>query len=214
MVGHLLSFEDGRRRREARASGGVPGVQVFSDLADPFSYLTAERVDRAFAAVEWQPALQATLERRDLAADAAHVALIRAAAERRAQALRLPLQWPDRFPAPVPAAMRAATYAVECHRGGAFMLAAGRLAFAGGFDLEDPEILAEAAAAANLGLDATLAAAADLRRDAVIELAGRRLVAAGADKLPALLAGSRLLWGEARVTAFLAAGGAAAVAPA
>ena len=36
----------------------------------------------------------------------------------------------------------------EGGRGAGFVLAASRLAFCGGFDLEDPEILAEAAAAA------------------------------------------------------------------
>ena len=38
-------------------------------------------------------------------------------------------------------------------------LAIGRLSFCGGFDVDDPEILAEAAAAAGLDLDACLLAA-------------------------------------------------------
>ena len=46
---------------------------------------------------------------------------------------------------PVPAAMRVAHYAAQQGRGGAFVLAATRLAFAGGFDLDDLEILTEAA---------------------------------------------------------------------
>ena len=41
--------------------------------------------------------------------------------------------------------MRAAHYASQQGRGAAFVLAAGRLAFCGGFDLDDPELLAEAA---------------------------------------------------------------------
>ena len=43
----------------------------------------------------------------------------------------------------------------------AFVLAATRLAFCGGFDLEDPEILAEAAAAAGIVLDDYLQASRD-----------------------------------------------------
>ena len=79
----------------------------------------------------------------------------------RAPQLRLPLVWPEHFPREVPAAMRAAAYAAEQGRGGEFVLAAGRLAFCGGFDLDDPEILAEAAAAAGIPLDDCLRAAGD-----------------------------------------------------
>jgi 2-hydroxychromene-2-carboxylate isomerase len=90
-------------------------------------------------------------------------------------------------------------------RGGAFVLAAGRLAFCGGFDLDDPEILAEAAAAAGIPLDACLHAAGDPHHDGAMEGAGRRLLAAGADRLPALRIGRSLFWGEQRVGAAAAA---------
>ena len=122
---------------------------------------------------------------------------MRRAAEERAAALRLPLVWPERFPAAVPAAMRVASRAAEGGRGAAFVLAATRLAFCGGFDLDDPEILAEAAAAAGVVLDDTLHAARDEGRDGAIEGAGRALLAAGADRLPALRIGRALYWGEA-----------------
>ena len=127
-------------------------------------------------------------------------------------ALRLPLVWPERFPEPVPVAMRVASYAVECGRGAAFVLAATRLAFCGGYDLDDPEILAEAAAAAGLALDDTLQAARDEARDGAIEVAGRGLLAAGADRLPALRVGRALYWGETRVGEAIAAARVARVA--
>ncbi len=92
------------------------------------------------------------------------------------------------------------------------MLAATRLAFCGGFDLDDPEILAEAAAAAGVVLDDTLHAARDLGRDGAIEAAGRALLAAGADRLPALRIGRALYWGEERVGEALAAARFARVA--
>ena len=101
--------------------------------------------------------------------------------------------------------MRAAAFAAEQGRGGAFVLAAGRLAFCGGFDLDDPEILAEAAAAAGIRLDECLRAAGDARRDGAMEAAGRRLLAAGADRLPVLRIGRSLFWGEQRVGAAAAA---------
>ena len=81
------------------------------------------------------------------------------------------------------------------------MLAAGRLAFCGGFDLDDPEILAEAAAAAGIPLIECFAAAGDTRRDGAAEDVGRKLLAAGADRLPVLRVGRSLFWGEQRVGA-------------
>jgi 2-hydroxychromene-2-carboxylate isomerase len=186
-----------RRREPLRA-------QLFFDLACPFTYLAIERVERAFSQITWTATSAETLQRRSLAADPDAVDRVREAAERRAAELRLPLVWPEHFPREVPAAMRAAAYAAEQGRGGEFVLAAGRLAFAGGFDLDDPEILAEAAAAAGIPLHDCLHAAGDFGRDGVAEEIGRRLLAAGADRLPVLRVGRSLFWGEQRV------GGAAA----
>ena len=120
-------------------------------------------------------------------------------AERRALELRLPLIWPERFPEEVPAAMRAASYASEQGRGAAFVLAAGRLAFCGGFDLDDPELLAEAAAAAGIDMRGLAERPQEMHRDGEIDAAGRRLLAAGADRLPALRVGDALFWGEHRI---------------
>ena len=178
---------------------------MFFDLACPFTYLATERVGRAFAHVTWTAASAETLQRGSLADDRETVERVRAAAELRATTLRLPLVWPEHYPKAVPAAMRAAAFAARQERGGAFVLAAGRLAFCGGFDLDDPEILAEAAAAAGIRLDECLRAAGDARRDGVMEAAGRRLLAAGADRLPVLRIGRSLFWGEQRVGAAAAA---------
>ena len=124
----------------------------------------------------------------------------------------MPLVWPDRFPMDVPAAMRVAAHAADHGRGAAFVLAATRLAFCGGFDLDDPEILAEAAAAAGLVLDDTLNAARAEGRDGETEAVARALLAAGADRLPALRVGRALYWGEARVGEALVAARIARVA--
>jgi 2-hydroxychromene-2-carboxylate isomerase len=174
-------------------------AEFLFDLACPFTYLAAERVDRAFDSVVWTPASGSALRRGSLAGDGAAARRMRRAVEERAMALRMPLIWPDRFPDEVPAAMRVASLASERGRGAAFALAAGRLAYCGGFDLEDPEILAEAATAAGLALDEALAAARDVGRDGALEAAGRRMLASGADRLPALSVGRALFWGEERV---------------
>jgi 2-hydroxychromene-2-carboxylate isomerase len=194
----LAERRQARRDRQRQRPAALRAEFLF-DLVCPFTYLVAERIERAFDDVTWTAASATALRRGSLADDEVTLAAMRAAAEERAAAVRLPLIWPDNWPADVPAAMRVAAHAAETGRGAAFVLAAGRLAFCGGFDLDDPEILAEAAAAAGLGLDACLHAAGDRSRDGVIEAAGRRLLAAGGDRLPALRIGRALYWGETQV---------------
>jgi 2-hydroxychromene-2-carboxylate isomerase len=207
---NLAERRDARRSRVRRA-GASRRAEFFFDLASPFTYLAAERVDRAFEDVVWTPASSAALLRGPPAGEAAGLDGLRRAAEERAAGLRLPLSWPERFPAEVPASMRVAARAAELGRAGNFVLAAARLAFCGGFDLEDPEILAEASAAAGIVLDDCLTAARDGARDGRMEAAARRLLAVGAERLPALRVGRTLHWGEDRVSdAALAARTAAA----
>jgi 2-hydroxychromene-2-carboxylate isomerase len=168
-------------------------AEFYFDLACPFTYLAADRLESAFDAVRWTPARAPGLLGPSTVA-------LRRAAEERAAALRLPLVWPERWTCGAPAAMRVATYAAWAGRGAEFVLAATRLAFCGGFHLDDPEILAEACAAAGLPLEECFRAARDRRRQEAVEAAGRTLLAAGADRLPALRTWRALFWGEARVS--------------
>jgi 2-hydroxychromene-2-carboxylate isomerase len=189
-MGQVIEMAARRRRRALRHTSAPLRAYFLFDLASPFTYLAAERVERSFDAVVWTPACDPTPP----VADAA----MRAAAEARAASLRLPLVWPDRFPARAAATMRVASYAAECGRGAAFTLAAGRLAFCGGFDLDDPEVIAEAAAAAGLGLGSCLAAARDESRDAMLRAAAEWVTEAGGT-LPALRVGGTAFWGEESV---------------
>ena len=195
----LSERREARRRRATAPRRERSRAQFFFDLSCPFTYLVAERVERAFDDVSWTPACAATLGRSSLATDVGSAAVVRRAAEERAAVLRMPLVWPERFPSEVSAAMRVATLAGEAGRGAAFVLAATRLAFCGGFDLDDPETLAEAAAAAGVVLEDCLQAARDEGRDGEIERAGRVLLAAGAVSLPALRVGRALYSGERQV---------------
>jgi 2-hydroxychromene-2-carboxylate isomerase len=172
----------------------------YFDLDCPFSYLAAERVERALGDVEWVPTPATALGSGTRLAPPA-----RAQAEHRAAELRLPLVWPAGLDAGSPSALRAASYAAEVGAGARFALAASRLAFCGGFELRDPAILAEAAAAAGIGLEACLLAAADPARDGELHAAGRELLGLGVRRLPAVRVGSRCLQGE------LALGAAAAL---
>jgi 2-hydroxychromene-2-carboxylate isomerase len=176
-------------RLAERPSIGGTRSAFFFDLACPFSYLTAERVERALGDVDWVPC-SLPADRRQLTPD------LIARAERQAFALQLPLVWPDRFPRPVPIAMRAAVYAAEIGAGARYALAASRLAFCGGYDLEDREILAEAAAAAAVPVDECLAAAGDPGRDVRLQATARRLASCGVPRLPAIRIGRRWLWSD------------------
>jgi 2-hydroxychromene-2-carboxylate isomerase len=206
-MGQVIRLAERREPRKSHTAGRDRSMRAefFFDLGCPFTYLAAERVDRAFDEVTWVPASTTALRCGSLAADPAAEEAMRVAAEERAAVLRLPLVWPERWPGDVPAAMRVAHHAAQSGRGGAFVIAATRLAFAGGFDLDDPELLTEAAAAAGLALEACLQAAAEVRRDGAIEGAGRRLLSAGADRLPALVVNRALYWGEDRVAEVTAA---------
>lgn len=212
-MGDLISLSE--RRREPRAGApGRParcgGRAAFSfDLLLPGTYLAAERVDRGFAEVRWQPvSAEAFWGGRPLAAPAARAALVRHA-EDRAAALGLPLVWPQPFPSDVRPAMRVALLAAGLGRAAAFVLAAGRLAYCGGFDLGDPEVLAEAAAAASIPLEDCLLAAGDPGRDLALAHAGRRVLAQGATDLPAVRIGRQVFSGEERLAEALATAQAA-----
>jgi 2-hydroxychromene-2-carboxylate isomerase len=200
-LGELISLAERRAARAAAgARGARPRVSFFFDLASPWTYLAAERVDRLFAEVHWRPALADALRggRTDDEAE-------RDAVGERAAQLRMPLVWPDAWPTAGLSAMRVATLAAERGRAAPFVLAASRLAFCGGYDVDDPEILAEAAAVAGLGLEECLQAAGDVRRDRAPQQAALRLLSKGADALPALVVGRTLYCGEHRLAEAAAA---------
>lgn len=206
-MANVVSLAEHRATRQRVATPGAPPrrrVTFFFDLASPFTYLAVERIDRAFPDARWVPASGEVLHRGDPWSDAA----ARAAADRRATALRIPLSWPDRPSEGARGAMRAAAHAADCDRTPAFVIAASRLAFCGGFDLDDPEVLAEAAAAAGLGLEGCLSAARDEGFDGRIEEDARTLLAAGADKLPVVRVSGRIFPGEQRIAEAVVVAGA------
>jgi 2-hydroxychromene-2-carboxylate isomerase len=194
-MGELIFLAERRADRSRITHGTRPSF--FFDLGCPFSYLAAERVERVLGDVEWIPTAGMVL-RGDGWSD--HTS-VRAHAETCAVTLRLPLVWPDQFPADTPGALRAAAHAAEIGAGSRFALAASRLAFCGGFDLEDPEILAEAAAASGIGLSACLAAAGDVSRDGSLHATARGLLAQGVRELPAIRIGPCLLHGDTALAA-------------
>ena len=191
-----LIYLDTRRKARFRPPEPVRAT-FFFDLACPLSYLVAERIERTLGDADWVPVSRASLAQ----PSAIDLAALRGQAELRARELRLPLVWPDRFPARVPCALRAAAFATEIGAGASFALAASRLAFCGGFDLDDPETLAEAAAAAGVPLDGCLEAAGDPGHDEPLLIAAEQLRARGGETVPAIEVGGRLFAGEAGLLA-------------
>jgi 2-hydroxychromene-2-carboxylate isomerase len=206
-MGTVISMADWRaRRRSPRFAGArldrrdVRPV-FFFDLASPWTYLAAERADRLLPDLRWRPASSVELPRS--AADPRDL-VVRAAVERRAVELGLPVAWPDGRSV-ARGAMRIATLADESGRAAPFVLAAARLAFCGGYDLDDPEILAEAAAAADLDLEQALRAGGQLARDDDMERAARWLLRLGAGELPAVILDRLVFAGERRLGEAVAA---------
>jgi len=200
-----LAAERRRRRAPGPAPGvcGAPALLTF-DLCAPQTYLVAERVDRQFPALVWAPVLPAEAPLSDDDLDAL---------ADRAHALGLPFVEPEDPYTGAAAAARVAALAAELDRAAPFVLAASRLAWAGGFDLADTDVLIEAAAAAGLDPADALAAAVNRGRDGLLTYATDRIRAVGVRTLPALRVGDRWYEGEPAITA-ATAGFAPIAAPA
>ncbi len=193
-MGDLIPFPD--RTADRGCASAVPAAAFVFDVSCPLSYLAAERVERRLGTVNWVAADGSALSPAPAWGDD-----LRSRAKARARALGLPLVWPENVRARFPGAQRCAAYACERGAGAGFSLAAGRLAFCGGYDLEDREVLAEAAAAAGLAVDLCVAAAYDDRHDRDLALAAGVVRAVGLTELPAIRVGGRWYPGEAGLTA-------------
>ena len=191
-MGDLIDFEL-RRTRRARAARLEP--VFYFDVTCPMSYLAAERVERSLGQIDWVAIDGSALRGGD--GDVTDDELTRAAAEQQARAMRLPLIWPEPFSDGGARARRAASFACELGAGAAFALAAGRLAYCGGFDLDDPETLAEAAAAAGVPLTPCLEAAAETWRDDELRELGRTLWAERVSEVPVISVGEHWFRGVA-----------------
>ncbi|MGA9859940.1 MAG: DsbA family protein [Solirubrobacteraceae bacterium] len=188
-MGNVIYLAEHRAAHQPPVRAATP--EFFFDVSCPLSYLTAERVERTLGDVEWVPVDGAAL------CDRGHA--MRARADASARALRLPLVWPDDDDDALVAsrcAQRASSFACEIGAGAAFALAASRLAFCGGFDLDDPETLAEAAAAAGVPLEECLAAAGEAERDEALHAAAQVLRANDIEELPAIRIGDRWFQGD------------------
>ena len=164
-MGTIIDLQSARRRRQ--------GPTFAFDLASPWTYLAADAVAERFPEARWVPALAALARRAD-----------RRRVERAAAEQGVRFAWPTAARPDGTAAARAAAYAAEHGRAQEFALAASRLAWGWGEDLDDHELIAQAAGIAELPLDPVLEATFDPRRDAVLRAAAWRRRAGPHDRGP------------------------------
>ena len=210
---------DDRRRTEARGNGrshrsrGAQGSGAAQDAQAragaravllrprcPFTYLAAERVERAFSHVDLDAAVGGDAAAPLPGRRSRGCERMREAAERRAAALRLPLVWPE---LPAAGARRDARGGLRgragprarlrARRGPARVLRRLRPRRPG-----DPGRGGGRRGHPARGLLPRRGRRAARRR---AEAVGRKLLAAGADRLPVLRVGRSLFWGEQRVGA-------------
>ena len=179
-MGQLISFTD--RLAERRREGSIRRpVAFFVTLDCPVAYLLAERIERDFGSVAWVPVLSPI--------DPLRIDARLELARRWASTDRLALVEPEVLPLDPRPVSRAAATAVAAGQGPGFILAALRLAFVGGFDLSEPDLIAEAAAASGVNVDAALAAARTPELDADLEVAAQVLRRRGIVEGPGLRIG-------------------------
>jgi 2-hydroxychromene-2-carboxylate isomerase len=176
----------------------------YYDLGSPYSYLTAERLQRVLPVVPvWQPISLGGIWKQSGGrswgvTDERETG--QSEVERRAEQYGLmPVRWPDGWPNNTLKAMRAAIFAQSIGRAVAFSLAAFRQAFAGGKDLSDVDNVLIAAAACELHPNAVLKAletqsVKDKLREATQEAYDR-----GVRGVPTVAVGDQLFWGDDRL---------------
>jgi 2-hydroxychromene-2-carboxylate isomerase len=162
----------------------------YYDLADPWSYLVAERILGALPVMcEWEPVHGPQLGWTVPDVDAEALAATLAAHDM--QPLRLPRQWPPDSRL----AMLTATFAKGGGKTVAFSLAAFRQAFAGGRDLGDEGTVLLAAAACEMHPRAVLKATGLRSVSHSLAEATARAREAGVSDLPAIALGAEVFSG-------------------
>ena len=191
-----------------------PRTDFFFGAMSPYSWLAAERIAGLLPQARWRAVFLGGLfhgagreswgfsDRREQEM---------AECERRAAEYGLgPMQWPERWPTSDLAVARAMTFAEREGTLERFALAAMRLAFLEGRDLEQRETVLEAGARS--ALDSTLLERA--LADETIKLALReeteRALARGVVGVPTLAVGEQLFWGDDRLEEAAAAARAGA----
>jgi 2-hydroxychromene-2-carboxylate isomerase len=174
----------------------------YFDLSSPYAYLAALRIGDVIGEATWRPIAFGILLREtgrvpwslDDRREAGIAELAERARRRGVPPLRYPPGWPRES-----YSLRPVRAAVHAERNGAlerFALAAYGIAFVQGRALGDDDAIAEAAVAAGLDPEATLAATTEPAVKATLAAYTDEAIAAGVVGVPTLAIGDRLLWGD------------------
>jgi 2-hydroxychromene-2-carboxylate isomerase len=197
-MGDLIYLSE---RAADRSRPDAEAAAVYLALDCPLSYLVAERVERELGKLEWVPVISAFGERSMLQPEARRAATADQSlrlAESMAVDLGLPLVRPQRYPMQSRAASRVAVFAGEI--GGAdcarvYELAVLRLAFCGGYDINDRQVIVDAAAAAGISAAAATRVAREPRFDLQLDATTRGLVRRHTALPPVIRIGDRWFGG-------------------
>jgi 2-hydroxychromene-2-carboxylate isomerase len=176
----------------------------YYDLGSPYSYLSAERLQRVLPVVPvWQPILLGGIWKQSGGRSwgvTSEREAGQAEVERRAEQYGLmPVRWPEGWPNNTLKAMRAAIFAQSIGRAVAFSLAAFRQAFAGGKDLSDVDNVLIAAAACELHPNAVLKALETQSVKDRLRRATQEAYDRGVRGVPTIAVGDQLFWGDDRL---------------
>lgn len=177
-VGDLISLSG---RISNRPRGGREPVAFMFAPGCPISYLVAERAERALGEVDWVPVLPLTPPD----------PVLLGIARREAHALRLPLEVPDNPLADSRPLTRVACLAAEYDVCARFGLVASRLIFCGGYELDDPQVISEAAELAGIPPEEAHRAALGTRFDPALEATTEGLRRHGLRQTPVVRIGAR-----------------------
>lgn len=179
-MGDLISLS-ARIADRSRTPRTHDGAAFFYAPGCPISYLVAERAERILGEVDWIPVLP--LGRAD--------ARLLAEARAEALAMRLPLQVPENPLADPRPLTRAACLAGEHGAGARFGLAAARLIFCGGYEIDDPRVIADAADVAGLSSRDARRASVDDRFDLALQATAAGLGRRSLASTPVIRVGQR-----------------------
>lgn len=184
-------------------------VEFWFELASPYSYLSALRIDALSAAsgvaVTWRPfVLGAIFKNQGLTTspfnvDAAKGRHMWRDVERRAATYRLPFRPPTPFPQNSLLAHRVALVGLDADWGKAFVLEAYRAGFANDQDVGSPEVLGTCVAWAGGEPGRALAEAGLTETKERLHDATAEACSKGVFGAPSFVVGDELFWGDDRL---------------
>jgi 2-hydroxychromene-2-carboxylate isomerase len=190
------------------------GATFYFGAMSPYSWFSAERIDQLIPEADWQPLFLGGIfkanGRKSWGLDE-HRAAGMADCEARAGQYGLgPIRWPEQWPTNDLTVARAMLVAQGRDLLQPFALAAMRMAFREGADLQQSEVVLEAARRSGIDSEELQAELADPHVKAALRAADEQALARGVFGVPTVIVGEELFWGDDRLEQAAAFGASAA----